>query len=70
MAVPLGPLGFPKLANATAFAQFPVEVPPPKRSRMGGDGGCVYCSLGASMDVDDDDEYRSLDADMPEGDLM
>jgi hypothetical protein len=75
MAVPLGPLGFPKLANATAFAQFPVDVPPPKRSHMEGNGGLQYRSLGASMDVDGDgdsggEQYRSLSAGMPEGDLM
>jgi hypothetical protein len=66
MATPIGPLGFPKQANATLMCLWPVDAPEPERatSMFAGDG------WGGEDDEGGAAVYRSLCADMPEGDLM
>ena len=62
MAVPMGPLGFPKLANATILCQWPVQVTPPPDSRGG---------LFTLEEYDGEvPRYRSLGAGLAEGSLM
>lgn len=84
MATPIGPFGYPKLANATLMCQWPVDAPVPERKTSmfaeegwGGEedqGAYLTRSLGACGGDDDEDDsphYRSLCArEMPEGDLM
>lgn len=63
MAVPLGPLGFPKTANATLLLQTPIAVEgverPSSLSKWADEGGgCVYRSC------------CGMEEDAPEGELM
>ena len=66
MATPIGPLGFPKLANATLMCQWPVDAPQPVRAEED-----ATRSLGACDEDDDQPQYRGFSAsNMPEGELM
>lgn len=68
MATPIGPLGFPKLANATFMCQWPVHAPEPPQTFCSMTTEPVYLAPGC---LDDGlPVYRSLAANMPVGDLM